>query len=133
MGYRSDVRVVTSNKGFKKLKEIYNKKMIDNDCKYNLLEHLDIDHNTNDNNKYFGWNYTKWYYKDVELFEESLNELEEQGYSYNFARIGESYEDIDSISIEGKKEGCIDDYPLIDRSFDDDEYIYSKASEELEM
>ena len=38
MGYRSDVRIVTSKKGFEKLKEYVEKYLKEPSAKYNLLE-----------------------------------------------------------------------------------------------
>ena len=64
MGYRSDVRILTTKKGFEKLNNYVNEKiktLPNQDFAYNLLEHLDINYE-NEYSKYFGWNCVKWYY-----------------------------------------------------------------------
>ena len=60
MGYRSDVRIVTSKKGFKKLNDYVKNYLKDKNEDYNLLEHLDFKVE-NSYEKYFGWNGIKWY------------------------------------------------------------------------
>ena len=62
MGYRSDIRIVTSKKGFDKLKEYvsdYLKKEKKDDS-YNLLNDFTV-YKENKYQVYFGWNYLKLY------------------------------------------------------------------------
>lgn len=57
MGYRSDVRIITSKKGFDRLKEFVTNKIANskNPDMYNLMENLGFEHD-NSYSKYFGWN-----------------------------------------------------------------------------
>lgn len=127
MGYRSDVRILTTKKGFEKLNKYVNEKiktLPNQDFAYNLLEHLDINYE-NEYSKYFGWNCVKWYYEDVEMVMDGLNKLAEDDYSYRFARIGENYDDYEeefheSESIEDEQDL---DYPSMTRYFEDNYII----------
>jgi hypothetical protein len=125
MGYRSDVRIITSKKGFKKLEKYVTKYLKGNDD-YNLLHQLDID-NSNDYERYFGWNSVKWYensdgFEDVDAVMNGLQDLEEKDLSYRYARIGESYDDYEEKSYESDNEKEQDlDYPYMNREFADED------------
>ena len=131
MGYRSDIRIVTSKEGFEKLQEFVRNHLRKNKENYNLLEECDIKQEGK-NQCYFGWNYVKWYehdYPEVVAIMEGLNHLGENEYSYRYMRIGESYEDIEEQSYDGEKENEIDlEYPNMLREFDD-EYIIQSIQE----
>ena len=127
MGYRSDVRIIVSKKGYEKFKEYFmeyfNEKIKSEEDKinaYNLLEHIDIK-SENEDYVYFGWNYVKWYdgiYMEVDAVMNSLYKLAENDYSYRYARIGEQYDDIEEQNFDSEKEGYLE-YPYIIREFDD--------------
>jgi hypothetical protein len=125
MGYRSDVRIITSKKGFKELEKYVTKYLKGNDD-YNLLHQLDID-NSNDYERYFGWNSVKWYensdgFEDVDAVMNGLQDLEEKDLSYRYARIGESYDDYEEKSYESDNEKEQDlDYPYMNREFADED------------
>ena len=131
MGYRSDIRIVTSKEGFEKLQEFVRNHLKKNKENYNLLEECDIKQEGK-NQCYFGWNWVKWYehdYPEVVAIMEGLNHLGENEYSYRYMRIGESYEDIEEQSYDGEKENEIDlEYPNMLREFDD-EYIIQSIQE----
>lgn len=113
MEYRSDVRIRLIKEDYEKLKEQFEKEMIDV-VGYNLLDGKELDvykelrdvscwKVTDDGEDieeihdciFFGWNLIKWYdeYKDVNLIMEYLENCD----YYAFCRIGESGEgDIDS-------------------------------------
>lgn len=124
MGYRSDVRIVTSKRGYKELinfiSSFYKKNNIENNNQYRLLKHLDVKHE-NKFQKYFGWNNISWY-NDVEIkaIEEGLQYLKDNDYSYRFAKLGERYDDYEEhyheSSIE-KEQGL--EFPSLERYFDD--------------
>ena len=126
MGYRSDVRIITSKKGFDELKKITDKILKDKNIKYgNLMDDCKIIYD-NGYSKYFGWDSIKWYdgiegYEDVDAIIEGLKKLEEQDYSYRFARLGESYDDYEESYYESEKEEEQNlEYPSLLRQFDDD-------------
>lgn len=127
MGYRSDVRIMTSKKGFNELKKFVNNYLKkDNEGYYDLLEHLNIKEE-NDYACYFGWNWIKWYegsYKDVDAIIEGLEHLREKDFSFRFSRIGESYDDYEEDYHDSEKEEEQDlEFPSMLREFDDDYVI----------
>ncbi len=122
MGYRSDVRIITSKKGFNELnkyvKDYLSKLDFD---EYNLLDNLGFKAE-NDYSVYFGWNWVKWYssYESVDAIESGLQHLKDKDMSFRFARIGESYDDYEEDSYESENEEEQDlDYPSMIREFDD--------------
>lgn len=137
MGYRSDVRIRTSKKGFKKLcsfVEEYianvNRNRKENEYTFdNLLEYCDVKIEGKDT-CYFGWDSVKWYehsgYKDVDSIMEGLDYLEESNLSYKYARIGESYDDYDEFEFESEDEEYLE-YPYLVRAFDDNVEEISKT------
>lgn len=131
MGYRSDIRIMTTKKGFDKLKKYTDKYLKDRNYKYdNLLDILDFNYET-EYAKYFGWDSVKWYencddYDEVDAIMKGLDYLEENDYSYRYARIGEDYSDYEEKYFESEKEEEQDlEYPSMTRYFDDD-YIISQ-------
>jgi len=125
MGYRSDVRIVTSKKGFKEMKSFINKYYNENKIRIDetcdLLNDLDINEENN-NQKYFGWNDIKWYnFPDIEAIEASFKHLKDNDYSYRFARMGEEEGDYEEYSHTSSRSGEDKlEYPVFRRYFDDD-------------
>lgn len=122
MGYRSDVRIITSKKGFNELNKYVKDYLskLDHD-EYNLLDNLKFKAE-NDYSVYFGWNWVKWYssYESVDAIESGLQHLKDKDMSFRFARIGESYDDYEEDSYESENEEEQDlDYPSMLREFDD--------------
>ena len=140
MGYRSDVRVIVSRNGYKKLKNYVeehinkykstlspNSISLTRDYDYNLLNNLDVSKASSDGKQiYLGWNYLKWYdgYEEVDAIMDSLNKLEENGYGYRYSRIGENYDDIEELEADNTTKDGVEylDYPNISRGFEDFEY-----------
>lgn len=126
MGYRSDVRIVTSKKGFKELKKFTDNYLKEKNYTYgNLLDDCQVI-SENKWSKYFGWDSIKWYeycddYEDVSAIMEGLKHLEKNDMSYRYARIGESYDDYEEFSYESENEKEQDlEYPSMVRYFDDE-------------
>jgi hypothetical protein len=124
MGYRSDVRIITSKKGFNELDK-YITKYLKGEKDWNLLHQLDVD-KSNDYERYFGWNSVKWYensegFEDVDAVMSGLQHLEDKDLSFRYARMGEEYGDYDQKDYESENEKEQDlDYPSMIRGFDDD-------------
>lgn len=123
MGYRSDVRIITSKKGFEELTNFVKKYLGEIDCKYNLLDNLQINEDRGDQ-IYFGWDYVKWYegcegYEDITAIENGLDHLSTKGYGYRFARIGEEYTDYEERCDDGDDEDWLD-WIYVTRKFDDE-------------
>lgn len=127
MGYRSDVRIVISKKGYKKMlkymEEFAKRKDLDKDDIIDLLNCTDISFE-NKYQRYFGWDGIKWYdgFPDVDAITEALSYIENEGYSYKFTRIGEELTDIEEYGCDGDKDTKKNlnvDFPYIARSFDD--------------
>ena len=128
MGYRSDIRIITSKDGFKKLSEFVENYLKEKNLdikEYNLLETTDIKLEGKEQ-CYLGWNSCKWYeeyYPEVDAIMDGINYLGENEYSYRYMRIGESYDDIEEQDYDGEKDKDIYlEYPCMIRGFDD-EYI----------
>ena len=105
MGYRSDVRILTSKKGFAELNKYVNNYLKDKND-YNLMENIQYK-KENDFCCYFGWNWVKWYeydYESINAIMNGLNYLKENEYSYRYARIGEDYDDYDEQYYDSQKE-----------------------------
>src|SRR5574344_801960 len=97
MGYRSNVRIMISKKGYDELKKYTDNYLFEKNWEYgNLLNNFDI-RAVNNDSVYLGWNDIKWYdyedYEDVNAIVYGLKYLEENDYSYRFARLGEDYDD----------------------------------------
>ena len=97
MGYRSDVRIMISKKGYDELKKYTDNYLFEKNWGYgNLLNEFDV-RAVNNDTVYLGWNDIKWYdyedYEDVNAIVYGLKHLEENDYSYRFARLGEDYDD----------------------------------------
>lgn len=129
MGYRSDVRIMTSKKGFEELRKYTENYLAGKNWKGgNLLDDLDVDKETTIA-KFMGWNQIKWYtdweeyYADVMAIEKGLDYLEDKQYSYRFARIGENNDDYEERYFDGENDENYDlEYPSMIREFDD-EYV----------
>jgi len=128
MGYRSDVRIMTTQKGFKELKKYTDKYLKDKNYKYgNILDECKIIYEDK-YAKYIGFDGIKWYggenYEDIDAIEEGLGHLRDEDLSYRFARIGESYDDYEEYSHESEslEEEQDLEFPSMIRYFDD-EYV----------
>lgn len=133
MRYRSDIRIMTTRKGFAELKKYTDKYLKDKEYTYgNLLDDLELNHETK-NAKYFGWNSLKWYdgcegYEDVDAIMDGLEHLEKNNYSYRFSRMGEEFDDYEEKYFDSsKKEEQGLEYPFVTRDFADD-YIINKMN-----
>ena len=125
MGYRSDVKIVVSKKGFAKLKEYVERESVkfrkpDSDYSYNLLECADSIRVDGDQ-FLISWDDIKWYedcYDDVDTIVHGLNYINNEGYSYRFYRVGESYDDIEETCVDGDLDQDLD-YLYVVRYIDD--------------
>ena len=136
MGYRSDVRIVTSKKGYKVLDDYVKKYLRDHDKNrnWNLMKRPNIKKET-PYTTYIGWDCLKWYefsdYEDVNAIMTGLDYLKENVYSYRYSRLGENYDDHDEQYYESDNEEEQDlVYPGIIRAFDDD-YILEELDREI--
>lgn len=115
MGYRSDVKVLVSRKGYVELKEFVEKESVkfkksEDGYDFNLLKIADQIRCDGDQ-VLISWNDVKWYegcYNDVDLIMDGLTHLDNEGYSYRFYRVGESYDDIEETCIDGDKDPNLD-------------------------
>jgi len=123
MGYRSDVRIMTTKKGYNKLRKYTDEYLKSKNYKYgNLMDDLDLNEETK-YAKYIGWNDIKWYEgdDDIDSIMSGLDYLEENNYSYRYARIGENYDDYEEKYFESDKEEEQDlEYPSMTRYFEDE-------------
>ena len=122
MGYRSNVRIITTKKGFDELNKYVTQELQskDKNNNYNLLYDTAIFEKTK-RGYYFGWNWVKWYdgYTDVDAIMNGLEHLEKKDLSYRFARIGEDYGDYEELSYDSTMDKNRLNYPSVVRDFDD--------------
>lgn len=115
MGYRSDVRIIVSKKGYDKLCEYVKTHALEYakpDYDYNLLNHANITYSKvwDGQQVMIGWDSIKWYeygdgYEDVKIIMNGLNYLKDENFSYRYARLGENYDDWEEFYNEGKLDG----------------------------
>lgn len=141
MGYLSDVRIVTSKKGYEVLDNYVKKYLRDREISrtWNLMKQCNFMKKT-ENEVCFGWNSLKWYeeYEDVKAVMSGLNNLRKNDYSYNYARIGESYDDFETDCYESNSKGEKDlTYLSVIREFNDDDICeqleYNSNLKNIEM
>ena len=60
MGYRSNVRILTSKNGYEKLQKHVSEYLKEKNIDYNLLENSDLRF-VSSKGVLIGWNYIKWY------------------------------------------------------------------------
>lgn len=105
MGYRSSVRIITTNEGWNKLKE-FSKRYLQEKRGMDYTYLFDFDKGylylfeKTENNQivYGGWNDVKWYesedeYDDIDSIMKGLYYLEDLDIPYRYVRIGEDYGD----------------------------------------
>ncbi len=121
MGYRSDVRIVTSKKGYEELEKHVKNYLGKDNTDFNLLDNTDV-LIKGKNGILIGWNSIKWYehsaFKEIDAIESGMNHLADKELGYRFARIGESYDDYEEKSEDGKEDDDLP-YPSMIREFDD--------------
>lgn len=132
MGYRSDVRIITSKKGFDELKKYVDTYLKDRNIDYNLLDNCDV-FKHDDDEYYFGWDSIKWYdhtegYEHVTAIEEGMNLLREKDFSLRMSILGEAYDDYEERYQDGDDDIYLSDMPFC-RYFDDDEINYCPENE----
>ena len=118
MGYYSDVRIVVSNEGFKRLSEYVTEHTND----INLLNNCDVFIKGN-NEICIGWNFLKWRneFPEVKTVLEGLEILENEDYSYRLSRLGsDSIEEFEYYSKNKEKDICLS-HPNIENYFNDEE------------
>lgn len=92
MGYRSDVRINTTKKGYERLMSLIPEEYREY-LEFNLILEEEHEFST-----VFGWNSYKWYKgisPDIDAVEDALNVLDKEGYPVEFIRIGEDNEDVE--------------------------------------
>ncbi len=118
MGYYSDVRIVVTNEGFKRLSEYVNEHTND----INLLNNCDVFIKGN-NEICIGWNFFKWWdeFPEVKAVMHGLENLENEDYSYRFSRLGgDGTEQLDYDSEEKENDIPLA-YPNFEMYFNDEE------------
>lgn len=97
LGYRSDIRILTTKKGFNELKK-YVDLHTNRNRDINLFDGLHVKEEGK-TNIYFGWDFLKWYpgYDSVDNVMNGLEHLKELDLSYHYKRFGENYDDIEVL------------------------------------
>lgn len=104
MGYRSQVRIATTQDGWKFMQSRYAIHLKECIAKgldgFNLLECMDSFQNDKDENVYFGWDDIKWYenvFGEIVSWYETFKDLEKENIPFQFLRLGEDPTDIEEI------------------------------------
>lgn len=124
MGYRSDVRIVTSRAGFEELRRVVREEAIKYatpDYDYNLINTARVMWNYDATQVMLSWDCVKWYedcYKDVDAVMHGLDYLTQNGFDWRFSRIGEELDDVEERYNDGDEDADLE-YPCIRRYFDD--------------
>ena len=134
MAYKSDVRIITSKKGFDKLRKHVEKYLKEKNDDSNLLEDADIKFVTSIG-VLIGWDNIKWYewsnWPEIDSILSGLQELEKEDYSYRFSKLGEGIDDIDGRYYDSEnREGENMPYIDIEREFND-EYMKDSLREDM--
>lgn len=141
MSYRSDVRIIVSKKGYKHLEQYVNDYLKKKGCnidEYNLLNDCTLKEHS-DKGSYIGWNCIKWYdqsnYPEIDSIMEGLTDLKEKGYSFRYAKIGESYDDYEEEYYTNENDLEEDlEFPSLCREFEDDCVIdYMRNKDNIEI
>ncbi len=115
MGYRSDLRVITTKEGLKQINDFLKDKI--EEIGFNPMDNLFIDKEVKDV-AYLGWK--RLNVKGTDFIELALYELEEKDISYRYCCIGESLEDITEMEyISDKDEKSHLPYISYIRDFDE--------------
>ena len=133
MGYRSDVRILTSKKGYDKLRKHVEKYLKEKNEDSNLLEDADVKFVTS-KGVLIGWDSIKWYewsnWPEIDSILSGLQELKKDDYSYRLSRLGEGIDDIDErYYYSENREG--EGIPYIDiEGYFNDEYMKDALRED---
>lgn len=127
MGYRSDIRILTTKKGYSELKN-YVDNHTDRKRDINLFDSLHVKEEGN-TNVYFGWDFLKWYpgFSSVDNVMNGLEHLKELDLSYHYKRFGENYDDIEVLYNDSQTDK-IDEYDNVSY-VDTDDGIYEDELE----
>ena len=119
MGYKTDVRLITTLKGFREIKKFAELKLSENEENAEVLKEPDIEQKYKDIIK-LGWNDMRG--NEVELLQECMLEFMEKDITYRAMYLGENIEDIEENSYTSPRDNkkCIP-YPSITREFDEEE------------
>lgn len=125
MGYRSEIHVITSVKGFEEMRECIWELAKDRELSEDMVlfpkekEHPRVVFDFFEKNGdyvYFGFSGVKWYdrYKDVALFQDMLAEIDEE-VAWKFYRNGEDSDDFEIWTSEAEDYDmpCIELRPVI--------------------
>lgn len=113
MGYKTDVRIVTTTSGYKE--------MLKNSEVVKLMKSIDVNKKSA-NIVYLGWNQIN--VEGLKILQKSLLKLVEMDFSYRVTKIGENLEDIEdywNISDKDRKKGTYLFYPTVTRVFDEND------------
>ena len=97
MGYRSDIRIRTTKKGYEIIKKEVEKKTPKDYA--NVMQFAEINFKENNEIVTIDFIYLKWYecFEDVQAVMNSLEILKKKNIDFQFMRIGEELTDIEEI------------------------------------
>ena len=108
MGYRSEVKIVTTHEGYEHLCKRIDEMGANSETEQLLGTEIEPEYREDiDDCVVFGWDWIKWYdgdFEEVTNVSKALRELDDAKIPYQFCRIGENWDDIEFIdcSANGK-------------------------------
>lgn len=104
MGYRSDVKLITTKAGWERLENAVSKVRADIEYEYWITSEAKA--TTICDGKYIlaEWDDRKWYecFDDVGAFMKELYDMARDHVAFKFMRVGEDYEDVERLEGEDK-------------------------------
>ena len=93
MGYYSNVRAITTKKGYERFLEL-----IYDDDRWFIDDYPWFSRTEYNDTVMFGWNDVKWYegYPEVDAVMSAIETLASEGYPFEYLRIGEEFDDIET-------------------------------------
>lgn len=119
MGYKTDVRLITTLKGFREIKKFAEQKIAENDEDAEILKEPDIEQKYKDIVK-LGWNDMRG--NEVDLLQECMLEFMEKDITYRAMYLGENIDHIEETYYTSPKDNKkFIPYPSVTREFDEEE------------
>lgn len=98
MGYYSDIKLITTKEGWKKLEQATSKVRSKDDTAYWVTSEAEVMTLCDGKYALAEWNSVKWYegnMTDVDVLMATLKTFDDQNIPYDYMRTGEEYDDFD--------------------------------------
>lgn len=112
MGYRSDVKLITTKAGWERLENAVSQAQSKYAREYWITSEVRTMTLCDDKYVLAEWDDIKWYasFEDVGAFMKELYDMAKEHVAFKFLRVGEDYEDVERL--ESEDEGGVDYYDM---------------------